>query len=326
MERISAWTIAIAMLTGGLAAVIPAVSASPLGPVTNSDFEAPPVPDAVAEPLEGSPIDECIGVGHQAQYGYESPQGTATGGTYDQPNPDAADPQQAATNVTEDPEGEAVFAAGYGHCVWGADTGYDLAWVHPKARTTQPAHWSTEINAPAADFGYNFDDDPFDREVKLIADDSLAHHNLWQWMGSKHQAFTPDADSLSMDIEAGDVSGQVKLILTNLGMNPESTDYYQPCSLTFTQAQLTDAMDGDGHIAADPTNAQFAARAPSCQDLKDAWDDESDDVSKRDVLSQTRITQLSFWGWERGTDTDSVIDNVELPGASTAAEAAAALN
>lgn len=318
MERISTLTIAIAMLTGGLVAVLPAASASPAGPVTNSNFEVPPVPDETGEALEGTPADQCYGVGHQVLYGSESPQGQATGGTYDSPNPEEADPAGAATSVVENPQATADQQTS---CVWNSEDGYDLAWVHPRARTTQPAHWSIDIRNPSADFGFNLDDDPSDKEVRLIADDSLAHHNLWQWIGSKHQAFTPNADALSMDVEKGDVSGIVKLILTNMPSNTESTDYYQPCSLTFTQTQLANAMDADGHIAADPTNAQFKAREDSCQNLEDQWDG-GDEDAKRDVLSQTRITQLSFWGWERGTDTDTVIDNVELPGASTAAEAA----
>lgn len=318
MERFSAWTVAIAMLTGGLVALLPAATASPAGPVTNSNFEVPPVPDAAAETLEGSPIDRCVGVGHQVLYGSESPQGKATGGTYDSPNPDDASPVEAATYVANNP---GTTADQQTSCVWGPEDGYDVAWLQPKERTTQPFHWSTHIENPSADFGFNFDDDPFDREVKLLADDTLAHHNLWQWFGSKHQAFTPNADALTMDVETGDVSGQVKLILTNVPVNQDSEDYYQPCSLTFTQSQLANAMDADGHIAADPTNAQFTARETSCDGLEAQWDG-GDEETRRDVLSQTRITQFSFWGWENGNE-DTVLDNVQLSGASTAAQAAA---
>lgn len=322
MRELSVWTLAIAMLTGGLVALAAGTGASPAGPVTNSDFELPPFPDELNEPLTDSAIDECIGIGHQVLYGEETPQGTTTGGTYDDPNPEEGSAEDAADQVAENPGDEAMFASGYGHCVWGEDTGYDLVWLHPKARTTQPAHWSTDIREKPVEFGYNFDDDPFDREAKILADSSKAGHNLWQWMGSKHQAFTPDADSLSMDIEAGDVSGTVKLILTNVGTNPDSTDYYQPCSLTFSQSQLADAMDADGHIEADPTEAVFTAREDSCEELKADWET-GDEDERRDVLSQTRITQLSFWNWNSGTETDTVIDNVQLPGATTAVEAAA---
>jgi hypothetical protein len=330
MQRLSAVTIAIAMLTGGLAALAATAGASPAGPVTNSNFEAPPVPDSTGEALADTPADECYGIGHQAAYGSESPQGTASGGSFypyaptqaDPVNPDEADPAGAVQMVADDPEGTADQQTG---CFSGSQAGWDAAWIHPKARATQPAHWSMDIRNPSAEFGYNYDDDPFDREVKLLADDSLAHHNLWQWLGSKHQAFTPDADAFAMDVETGDVSGIVKLALTTNPLHEPGTNYYVDCMLTFTQSDLQNAMDEDGHIEADPVDATFNARSENCSDLQQQWN-EGDEDAKRDVLSQTRITQLSFWDWERGTSEDSVIDNVEMPGANTAAEAAAGVD
>jgi hypothetical protein len=319
------------MLAGGLVALVPTASASPAGPVTNSNFEIPPVPDEASQALAGTPVDECYGVGHQAFYGEESPQGQIAGSDFNpyalqnaEPvNPDESSPSEAVTQVSEDPEGVQQQQT---DCVYSVEDGRDVAWVQPKDRSTQPFHWSMDVRNPSADFGFNFDDDPFDREVKLLADENLAHHNLWQWFGSKHQAYTPNADAFSMDLEEGDVSGQVKLVLTSNPLHEAEVAYYDDCSLTFTASTLADHVDENGHIAVDPVDADFSSRRAPCDALATQWENAENDEQRRDVLSQTRITQLSFWGWEGGTSEDSVIDNVELPGANTAAEAAAGVD
>lgn len=329
MERVLSLAVAVTMLSGGLVALAPTAGASPTGPITNSDFELAPVPDSATEPLAGTPADACYGLGHQAQYGSETTQGQATGGEYDSPDPDEADPVGAAESAAENPEGTARYQAGWDYCVWGSDTGYDLAWVHPRTRASQPAHWSMDIRNPSVEFGYNYDEDPFDREVRIFTNASVdydaSNHNMWQWFGSKHQAWTANAEALEMDVEAGDVSGAVKFILSSNPLGSQGDQLYDDCSLTFTQDNLTNAMDEDGHIAADPVDAVFNARRNPCQPLEQAWDN-GDEEDKRSVLGQVRITQVSFWSWERGTEQATVLDDVRLTAATTAAEEAAGAN
>lgn len=322
LNRIVLFAAGLALVTGFLPATA-AQGISPVGPVTNPDFEVGPMLGPARDTVEGTAADECIGVGHQAQYGSGSPQGTATGGEYDDPDPSEADPHGAVAQVQEDPEGEAEFAAGYGHCEFGSQDGYDLAWVQPVARAQQPAHWSMDIRNPSVEFGYDLDDDPFDREVKFLTEGS--GHNLWQWMGSPHQAFTADADALTMDVEDGTPEkGIVKFILTTLPMESQDTSYYQPCSLTFTAQQIADAAGADGHAEVSPLDATFKARTPVCEPLQETWDD-GDDEDKREVLGSTRITQFDFWGWQRNPEP-VVVDNVQLEGATTVAEALASGN
>lgn len=317
-----------AVIVAGIALVtvfLPATAAqgvSPVGPITNPDFEAGPTLGPAQDTAEGSPADECVGVGHQALYGSGSPQGTATGGSYGSPDPSNADPHGAVAQVQEDPEGEAEFAAGYGHCEWSSQDGYDLAWVHPVARAQQPAHWSMDIRNPSVDFGHNFDDDPFDREVKFLADASASGHNLWQWMGSPHQAFTPNAEAFSLDIEAGSPErGVVTFVLTTVPMETQGESYYKPCRLVFTAEQIADAAGEDGHAEVSPLDGRFVSRDSSCDALEQKWDGGTD-AEKREVLGSTRITQFDFWGWNRNPEP-VVVDNVQLVGATTVAESLA---
>jgi hypothetical protein len=306
------------------------VSSTPVGPVFNPTFEIGPPETPVQNQLEGTPLDHCFGVGHQVIWGSDTPQGQATGGQFNPyaldpsgaPDPSEADPQAAAEDVQDDPEQEARFLAGQDSCVYSDDSGYDLAWLQPAMRSQQPAHWSVDVRSgPSVDFGRTHDDDPTDTEAKLLDAPSKANHNMWQWFGSPHQAWTPNAEALTLDVEAGSIpeSGSVILSLSTIPReNAEVSGYYVACDLVFSGAQLEAAQDDDGHVEASPLDANFRARQSHCSDLEQQFDSGGEEA-KRDALGQVRITQLSFWGWNHG-DEPAVVDDVQLEDATTVAE------
>lgn len=326
----TALAIAFAPAAGAQSAV--PVEATHAGPVFNPDYELGPMAGPAEDRLQGSPIDHCYGVGHQVFYGSETPQGEATGGqlnpyligTSEKPNPEEADPQGAVQQIQDDPQGEAEFLIGEGHCVYGDDTGYDIAWVQPVERMQQPAHWSIDIQNPSTEFGYTHDDNPFDREAKLLDKPGRANHNMWQWFGSPHQAWTPNAEALSFDLEAGSIPESASVILS-LSTIPQETrhvnGYYLACDLVFDADQLQQALDGDGDVKASPLDANLRARQKQCKPLEKKFEG-GNETQKREVLGSTRITQLSFWGWNHG-DGPAVVDNVQVIRATTIAEEAA---
>jgi hypothetical protein len=181
-------------------------------------------------------------------------------------------------------------------------------------------------------FDYNFDDDPFDREAKFPADSSVSSFNMWQWAGSPHQAWTANMDAFELDVE-NDVDihdrASFTLVLTPVPVGTDEVDptqgpdtAYNDCQLRFEGEQLREATDASGHVVASPVNAKFVSvNDERCEHLEQAWTKADSEEDKRDVLRQVRINQLNFRGWNHG-DEPVVIDNVQLSGASTAAEGA----
>lgn len=302
-----------------------ASEATGIDPVLNGGFEHPP--EIATGPLEGTPLDTCIGVGHQAQFGEDTVQGDLAGGVYDDPDPTQSDPEHAVERIQEDPEGEAMFLAGLGHCVWGEDTGYDLAWVTPVERMDQPLHWSKDANDPSVEFTYDHGD-PSDRAAKFLPDPNAANQNLWQASNSPFQAFTANFDAFELDLLDGEApaNANVRLSLTPTPLGSQSVAYYNDCVLTFQGDLINQAAGQDGHVSIDPTDARFtSANDDVCAQMEADWDDADTEEDKREILAQNRITQISFWNWNQG-DQAVVIDNVALPGASTAAEEAPGTN
>lgn len=305
----------IAMLTVGLPAT--AQDAEPRNPVVNGEFElASPAGDV----LGGTAADECIGIGHQVLYGYESPQGTVTGGPYDDPNASRADPGQAATNVTTNPEEEARFASGYDHCVWGDDTGYDLCWCNPADDVSDEAiQWSGHQDDTIADSGA--DDDP-DREITVTKDSSS--HNFWQAFPNPFQAYSGNFDAVELRVEDGQVprSASVHVVLSASPLQAQSPwfVYYFDCSLTFTGFQT-------GANSIPVLDGRFSSRSSDCQQAADTWANGTD-AEKREMLGRMRIVQLSFRGWDNvaSTDDEVALDGISLSGATLAAEEAATGN
>lgn len=325
-------TAVVAVAPTSTAQTVSPVSSTPAGPIFNPTFEIGPRESPVSQALDDSPADHCFGVGHQVFWGSETPQGEATGGQLNPyaldpsglPDPSEADPQAAADSVQDDPEGEAMFLAGQGECVYGDDTGYDLAWVQPADRSEQPAHWSMDPQNPSVDWGTTYDDDPMDREAVFTTDGEGAHHNMWQWFGSPHQAWTPNAEALTLTLEQGDAPSNAAIKVSLSTIPDESTGpggYYVACQLTFTGDLVNANADADGNVAVSPLDADLNARHSSCDSLEAQFDGGTD-AEKRDALGETRITQVSFWGWNQAS-TPVVVDDIQLEGATTYAEDAA---
>lgn len=304
----------------GAAGIILAVAAglsnaalSPAGPVVNGDFELylPPY-EPVGQLLQGTPLDTCVGIGHQALYGTDSWQAKLAGG-------DAAG---AAGQIAADPSGEAVFFAGYGHCVWSNADGKDVAWIKPTA--LKPAlQWSHDLN-PAAEWG-DFDT-PLDgdREVRVLPDVTKSSHNFWQAWPNPHQAWSANFAALEFDVESGVIPPSA-LVAISLSATPlqDQTPWvliFIDCTLTFPATLLV--PDASGHVAVDPAVAQFTAAWSGCDEAVADWTAASTPSEKHDVLGRLRPVQLSFWSFNAGSGI-VVVDNVALAGATTVAEEAA---
>lgn len=292
---------------------------SPRDPVFNGQFE---LNSPAGETLAGTPADACIGIGHQALYGSESPQGQATGGTYDNPNPSQADPVGAAQGVAANPVEAALFASGYENCYSGSEGGYDACWCNPAGLASDDAvHWSGHDDDAVGDSGR---DDAPDREV-TIGYDTDTSHNLWQAYPSPHQAYSGNFDALSFDVEAGSIPSNAHVDVTFDVVPFEAQSPYAgfwgECQLTFSASQFS---SGSNSVPA--VDGSFKAREPVCQDAADAWNDPSTtDAQRREILGRLRIVQLSFWNWDNvGSPSERVVlDDVSLPGATLAAEEAA---
>lgn len=319
MARTPALGVALALVVASLTLAVPAADASPAGPVTNSEFELPPVTRTVETTLEGSALDACYGIGHQVLWGSSTPQHQATGGPFGEPDPGQADPVGAAFSVLEDPQGTADRQTS---CVWNEEQGRDLAFVNPAGAAMSPVGWQYDLrNTPVA-FGYGFDSDVMDRETLIRADGSLSDRNLWQEIGPKHHAFTPNADALELRVETGSIPDRAEIHLSLEPATPDSiaNDVVHECLLSFEGPQLQDALAASPgeSLAVDPVEGDFDAREDTCDDLEAAWRDASDD-ERRDVLAQTRLTEIALWYWNHGTEP-VVVDGLRLRGASLVAE------
>jgi hypothetical protein len=328
---------AVVVLLGAVLCLVPVSGAQTSiaeGPVENGNFEGPYVPAQVYEPAEGSAADECIGVGHQVLYGPQSPAGYATGGKAGDPNPDDAAPQKAAENATESPAYWADFQSGYGHCVFEPNgRGEDVAWLNPVDTMKNPAMWSVHPFFPSTVFGFGFDDDPFDREAKFPAKSSgqLANHNLWQSYVSQPGVYTANFDELAFDVEQGEVPNSAGVVVS-LSATPLDTQSpwvagYYDCQLSFG----TDVLEADatGRVAVDPLDAGLSVDQSDsvnyCENAQETLEDpDASEEEKRDALGRLRIVQISFWGFnvDHG-ETPVVVDDIGMPGASTAVEEAA---
>ncbi len=299
------------------------------GPVENGSFESPFVPPEAEGALAGTPADACIGIGHQVFYGSETVPGQLTGGPALSPDPGRSDPGAAAARIAEDPVDEAAFQAGYGHCEFSQAEGTDIVWLTPKERIDQPAMWSVSFRIPSTEFGYNFDDDPFDREARFIPDPDLLNHNLWQSYVGQPGVYTANFEALELTLEAGEVpsSAIVRVSLSGTPLDSQSPYLagYQDCILTFGSEVLVPGEDG--RISADPLDAALrndpGDTTQYCAEAVDTFNDGSaTEEEKRDALGRLRLVQISFWNWNTGEDA-VVIDDVAMPGATLFAEEAA---
>lgn len=316
--------------------MLPSVVGAPApldDPIENGDFEQPFVPREVHDALSGTPVDECVGLGHQVFYGYDTFVGTATGGPFAEPDASQADPQKAVEDAASDPIGTALYQSGYGHCVYGDDTGTDIVWFNAVDQTDKPALWSVHPRVPSTEFGYDHDDDLFDREARIVANASRANLNLWQSYVSQPGIYSARFDQLRFDVEAGQVPSQAKVQLV-LSATPleRQTPYlagYLDCVLHITDLQPDD--DGtvrvgplEGHMTVDddsgPDQEADCARAASTYN-----DASRPDADRLDALGRLRIVQINVRNFNLGAE-DVVIDNLAMPGTTTAADEAAAGN
>lgn len=290
-----------------------ALSQTGMNPVVNSGFELT-TDNPASDQLEGSALDECIGVGHQVFYGED---------TWQHDLIDDGDPVAAGDRIAADPEGEAEFFAGYGHCVFSDEEGFDLAWLNPVQLSKDEAvHWSGHGDDLVGDL-----DGDGDREIGVSGDGGP--HNFWQAWPSPFQAFTGNFDALEFDLEAGSIpsnaSVKVSLSATPLGRQTPRLVLFLDCDLTFRGSELAARAGADGHVTMDPTEALFRARtnhSDDCVDLQQEWDTAESDDERRAILGRTRIVQLSFWGFERGDEDDACgctaqIDDVSLTDATS---------
>lgn len=322
MVRMLTLGVTAALVVTSLTLAVPAADASPTGPITNSEFELPPVTRTGETTLEDTALDECYGIGHQVRWGSSTPQHQATGGPFGEPDPSQADPGAAAASVLDDPERTAERQSG---CFWNEEQGRDLAFVNPARAAMSPIGWRYDLRNTPVEFGYGFDGDVMDRETLIYADGSLSNRNLWQEIGPKHHAFTPNADALELRIEAGSIPDRAEIHLSLEPATPDSltNEAIRECLLSFEGTQLQDALAASPseRLAVDPVQGDFDARQDTCDELEAAWHGASDD-GRRDVLAQTRLTEVALWYWNHGQEP-VVVDDLRLRGASLLAEGTA---
>ncbi len=317
--------------------------------VVNGDFELH-APDEGDEMLEGSPLDECIGVGHQVFWGSQTPQGKAAQSVEasadadpDEGSVDASasvsssSAQEGAQMLVDDPKHETVFLVGYGHCVHSEEEGADVAWINPSHQASNPAlAWSATPVDEGGSVWFGDNDDDGDREAVVLADDSLQNHNMWQSWLSSNQAFTANFQTFEFDVEAGAIADNAAVILslsaTPMAVQSPWVGLWLDCQLRFSADQLQDSLDDDqDRVVASPLEATFTSRHADCDDLETAWKDTETEEEKREVLGQLRIGQLSFWSFNHAEQDEACscaiqIDNVAITHATSVPEEIAAGN
>lgn len=323
MRSIFTVLIGLAMLT----VAAPAAVSDPLVPVgatTNGDFERPFIPEVVPDALEGTPLDGCYGVGHQVLWGTDSPQGVLLGTgpfspTEAEPNPEGlVDRYGEEDRPIDKARDDAAAQVGPDTCVFGSEEGYDLVWLDPKASTEKASGWSFHAPDPSVEFGYDLDDDPFDREVRFLTGGEGSIHNLWQSYANRHQAFTGNFDHLEFVIEDGqlptETQASVKVSLSSAPSHHADPTFPVEidCVLTFHVTELAEHVQ-DGVVQMSPLDAQFSPDSDDCPAYSGT------DEEKRATLGQLRIVQLSFWRFNQA-DQPLVIDDIALPGATLYAE------
>ncbi len=384
MQRVVTTFIIIALLGVAIPQTMGS-SIAPVGAIANGDFEIGLVPREVDQNFQDTALDTCTGVGHQAIWGTETLQAELVGTTpfqaaglalepadratdddasNDPPGPtvdrvtdgdpsndpepsDVAepDPEGAADRFVENPEDEALFLAGYGHCVHGDDTGYDAAWIAPAGgQGGRAAFWGgmglsgSGVSAPSSsEAGFEFDDNPFDREVRVLACSDCSGHNFWQ-VSNRHVAYTGNFDAFEFRVEAGEISDTGRVVIsfsdTPLGTQSPWAAGFVLCELSFPLSAMEATPDENGLVSVDPLDGDFRSLYSSCDDDQALWNDQGTTADeKREMLGQLRIIQTSFWNFhvppsQASEDCDCaiVIDDVAIVGATTAAEEAAAGN
>ncbi len=345
---------AIAMATAMVPLVV-AESVAPEGPITNGAFENPFVPSQVYDALEGSPADTCVGVGHQIMWGDGSTQQVLLGDhpldseedAETEPNPDGVnllakrfvDDDQPVNEARD----EALLQSGLGHCVWNPrEEGIDLAWVQPAEEAREPSDWSIDDRPErqtAVEFGYGFDNDPFDREVRITATPGASSHNIWQSGAKKHQAYTMNYDVFTFEVENW---GQIKdleapfgtkaFIQITFSVTPSQEQnpwigIFADGSLTFDAATIEEkAREGDGTVTLSPVHDvdSVSCRSyPPCLEIKEdlgaSPSTTQEEEEKRALLGRLRIVQMSFWRFNHAPQ-DLVLDDVEIAGYTTVAD------
>lgn len=350
--RLSTFCLAIALVTVVLPLAV-ADSVAPVGPVTNGGFENPFVPDQVYDALEGSPADTCVGVGHQVYWGEGSTQYQLTG---DKSPLENGEPEAEPNNVfpvivrfadaerpVEEASEEAAFQAGYESCVWNKEEGKDQAWVQPSEEAREPSGWSTddrpEAGGAAIEYGYDHDNDLFDREVLIKADPTTGAHNLWQSGFKKHQAYTMNYDAFTFEIENWDeikdledpfgtkASIQVTFSVTPSQEQNPWIGIFADGSLTFTSATIEEkAREGDGTVSLSPVHdvdSVSCRNYPPCleiqEELTTSPSDDDEEEKKRALLGRLRLVQMSFWRFNQAP-SDIVLDDVAIDGYTSVAD------
>lgn len=323
----------LALATGPAAA-----QSNPAGPVANGNFESFAVPSEATQPLQGTPADECVGIGHQVDYGTDTPQGTLTGSEFDD-MPDDADPSPTALvdryqqGGASQARADAEEQSGYGHCEFSDAKGEDKYWVNAAGAggTTGDSAflWSNvgDDGSPTQ-AGFTYDDDPFDKEVQV--DTVPGKHNFWQNVlnPGREPAYTANFDALQFDVEAGSIPDEAYVDISLNGapghVQEPYVAAYIDCGISFPASYLQASLD-EGTVSASPVadavNYDAGADCPS----KSNWNNPDDGDSRREILGRLSISQVSFWKFNRG-DAPVVIDNIALPGATTLAQEAASGN
>jgi hypothetical protein len=282
---------------------------TPGGPIANGNFESHAVPGEASGPLEDTPANECIGIGHQANWGSDTPQGTLVG---DDPTAITSDPSNADpdpvrfveryTGAENGPESKAQQDAeeqsGYGHCEFSDEKGHDAYWINPAqagGTTDEDAfRWSVGSQATAS---FRADDEPIDKEIQIdSAPSNGGDHNLWQNMFQPGQqaAYTANFDALELDVENHETTTIPSDAFVQISLGAEPLNVQEPYTVVYIDCADPDCPDDLGDSASE----------------------------RRQTLGRLSIVQVSFWNFNDG-NAPVVIDDVGLPGATTHAEEAA---
>lgn len=280
----------------------------PVSSVTNGDFEAH-LPEAAGDLLADTPVDTCIGIGHQIWWGEDTILGDATN----------ADVDSAAQR---DPAEEATKYAGLGNCVYSANDGYDVVWLNAVTMAKREAvHWShMPGDVKSVEFGDH--DGDGDREARMPANRQLSGHNLWQAYPSAHQAFSANFQEFRFKVEDGAVPAGA-LVQISLSAEPLEVQNGEllldiDCSLNIRGALLQPGADG--WVRVDPVDAQLVAYkgTPDCAGIVEDFNS-GNERDARYALGRTRVVQLSFWSFNTGSESVT-IDDVAMYHPTTAAE------
>lgn len=201
-----------------------------------------------------------------------------------------------------------------------------LVYVTPcRQSVLNQAQWSTDT--PGSRAG----DRDMDGDMEMVVPANAGAHNFWHSFANVQQAFSPNFERLSFDLEIDSPTKPSLAALAPYGRVQISTSLtpfddpnmwlavFVECHLTFPSALLDSranwtAFPGPNnatywHVEIAPTAAPLGAYWEGCADEANAYNGAATEEAKRGILAGQRITQTSFWAFN-----GLVFDNVDLRG------------